>query len=523
MKTIQVYTLLASIRLKNDLCYLSMSIVLEDIRVLQQQQKEAQRKLANARITKDHRLQHCTALESKLEKMMYSNGALRAQIREHRDFLSCGTRELGTCRLAGGRAGNDIRDFEKKLKQGLHSSRMIISIRRKVESAIIAVKNKEAILLRLKTESREKLNLLDKELATAQQDEHSLRSSIQEAVSKCQTSSESLYQIRAENSKLEQEMLSAQSTEESTKLKAEAIDEEISHEGRRHREGMIELKNKLLDYQKQAENIALEEKALLAAFEEKKCHLLEKKRCIVDLKKREGLDPDIISTDFHDPIPSFDKQLLNAKLEGEERRIRSTLAENEDLKKSITRLREEILQTQEKTKANRLRTSSLLASCRETQTIEKDRRVKMETFQKGVVGEREEVEKLVKVSRDLQTERDQEATRHARAISECKEAIKNDQANIVAFRIQIEGEDSATVRSASIWEKQKRDYSNRLEKASARTKDSEKALKALDAMLENRREDHERGLVEKIEKIETRMVSSRESTKAQILELLQSK
>jgi hypothetical protein len=130
--------------------------------------------------TKDHRLQQHIALESKLESLKYSNGDQWAQLWQSREVLSCGTWELGTRRLASdGAAGGDIREFERKLKKGLHSAWTITACHWKIDSIIIVVENKNTALVWLKVEASDKLNVLEKKFQEAERQEQMLQKSVQ--------------------------------------------------------------------------------------------------------------------------------------------------------------------------------------------------------------------------------------------------------------------------------------------------------------------------------------------------------
>eukprot|EP00957_Ditylum_brightwellii_P159793 12162858-Ditylum_brightwellii.AAC.1 len=72
---------------------------MEDLRVLEQQQRESQHMLQSIKLTREHKLEQRASLENKLSSVKYSNGERRAQLSRARDVLSKSTRELGTARL----------------------------------------------------------------------------------------------------------------------------------------------------------------------------------------------------------------------------------------------------------------------------------------------------------------------------------------------------------------------------------------------------------------------------------------
>ena len=121
---------------------------MEDIRTLEMEQQEAKRKLKQAEMTKEHKLKQRESLEEQLGKLVYSNGALRAQIKQYREALSYGTRVLGARRLVTGRNNDEIKEFERRLKDGIKSTRIFMYCRRKIESAILVLESKTENLKR---------------------------------------------------------------------------------------------------------------------------------------------------------------------------------------------------------------------------------------------------------------------------------------------------------------------------------------------------------------------------------------
>jgi hypothetical protein len=124
---------------------------MEDLRVLEQQQLESQRKLAAIKLTKQHKLEQRSTLESKLSSLKYANGEQRAQLVRARDVLSRCTRELGAAKLRSGRSSEALKAFDGRLKRALLSVRSLQVGRRKLDSEIVVLRNKESIILRLKS------------------------------------------------------------------------------------------------------------------------------------------------------------------------------------------------------------------------------------------------------------------------------------------------------------------------------------------------------------------------------------
>ena len=201
-----------------------------DLQVLEQQQREAQRKLESARLLKVQRHQRREMLQTQLEEIKFSNGELRAQLRQSRELLSTGTRALGARRLVTDQAGSHIRDFEDKLKRGLQATRVNAACQRKVDSILIVVENKLSTLSRLKVAVKQKVQQAVQEAEAAVRQEERLRHDIQKEATLIQELVQEQTTIRAEISEAEKELLEAQNLEESTRIRAEALEKQVASE-----------------------------------------------------------------------------------------------------------------------------------------------------------------------------------------------------------------------------------------------------------------------------------------------------
>ena len=108
-----------------------------DLLVLEQNHRESERKLASARLTKEHRIRQRNDLESQLQDLKFSNGGLRAQLNQYRELLATLTRELGERSIYAGAIDGSIREGEKKLSiskvgythpRGLHWFGLLTSV-----------------------------------------------------------------------------------------------------------------------------------------------------------------------------------------------------------------------------------------------------------------------------------------------------------------------------------------------------------------------------------------------------------
>ncbi|KAL3943796.1 MAG: hypothetical protein SGBAC_002125 [Bacillariaceae sp.] len=472
---------------QQDAGVITMSEVLEDLRVLETQQRDSQRKLANARITKDNRLQQQTALEVQLEQNKYANGELRAQIRQFRDFLSCGTRELGTRRLAGSRAGDDIKAFEQQLKRGLQAQRTNTSLVRKISSLIIGLQNKEEILQRLNAESKEKSVLLEKDSRDAKRTEENLRKSIQNEVSKAHKIADEVAHHRNKSSSLEDELLSAQSSEESTRLRVQAIDEELESEAKRHTDAIDDFQAQLKKYEQDTINFEFEQKEFAAEMEKLSKELLQQKGRVVAIQEKEGHAPSSYSTDFKEAVPALDKKKFSVILDKTQSSVNTKHSENEELRGKLDSIRANVKQSKEDAKKNRNQVTSLTESTQSVEATQKSRSERISSLQQELEKERSEVVELRKSSLELQEEYSKESAENTGRLAEIDEQIKRGQDTVESLSNQITAINDSEKTLSESFESESNDLNCRLkakkeaiqalEIEGARTEDEENAGK----------------------------------------------
>jgi hypothetical protein len=497
--------------------------VLEDLRVLEQQQREAQQKLANARATKVHRVEQHVAMESKLEHLKYSNGELRAQLRQSREILSCGTRALGARRLASGRASDDIREFERKLKKGLLSARMISASRRKIDSIFIVVENKQAVLMRLKLEAKEKLTVWETKMSKVQRSEEILRTSIQQEVVRGQKCAEDIATLRADNSESERDLLAAQSMEESTKLRSEAVQAQIVSETKHHDELVSEAKTQIENHEKVERDITSGEALLAKELQEKAPELHQAKQRIREYQQDEGLHPDPPSADINANCPLFDRQHFEKSLETDGSNAKTKAAENEVLRKSIELLRSTLTKTEEDAHRRKETASSLATSTQQLQVNEEERREDLMLFQNELERDRAEVCKLEQSAKEFEEARGQGASTHTQLISACDEACQQAREEIKAAKLDTETEDAVAEKDTAAWEDKKIATCQHLELAKDRANAAERALDDVEENSKKLDKDGESDFNQKMREIDEAKHSHCEKMESQISKFEQSK
>ena len=203
---------------------------MEDLRVLEQQQRDSQRLLSSIKRTKQYKLDQRSSLESKLSALKYSNGQSRAQLLHAREVLSKSTRELANAQLRSDRSKENLKKFDEKLKKTLGFVRSLYSKRRKLDNAIVRLENAAENVHLDEEKMINNVKRMEMELEDAQYREQLLVKSIQGAKLKVQEYVEDTTGRRSELSGLEADLTSVRQLETSTKFRAENVRADIEKE-----------------------------------------------------------------------------------------------------------------------------------------------------------------------------------------------------------------------------------------------------------------------------------------------------
>lgn len=228
--------------LKNDTI-----IVMEDLRVLEQQQRESQRLLASVKLTKKHKLDQRSQLETNLSSLKYANGEQRANLSRTREVLSTSTRELGALKLQSNRASADLKNFDKKLKKALTTARELQLYRSKLDASLIEVRNLRSMLSRMKTQAGDNLKSIQMKRDDAVRQEDIILKAMQGNINKARVLVEEVLKMHSNTVGLEHDLSTAQQMETSTKFRVDVISQELLNEKKRFKASKDEWENKIND------------------------------------------------------------------------------------------------------------------------------------------------------------------------------------------------------------------------------------------------------------------------------------
>jgi hypothetical protein len=200
--------------------------VLADLRILETQQQESERKLHHARITKQRRLDQQASLEENLDKLKYQNGQQRAELQRAHEFLSEGQRQLSLARAAAAKAGDDLREFDRKLKMALEIKFSLVIHQQTQDRLIEVLHKKVSAVVQTKRTFEQRFNKAKHDLQTAKRLGETLRLDISNELVHHQRIDDQTAKVDQEHLQSTESLDANVKEEAALKLQIEAIEKE---------------------------------------------------------------------------------------------------------------------------------------------------------------------------------------------------------------------------------------------------------------------------------------------------------
>jgi hypothetical protein len=347
---------------------------MKDLRVLEQQQHESQRKLQHAQETKLRRLDNHASLETNLEQIKYQNGQSRAELSHMRNLLSKGQRSLGAVRLGAGRAGDDLRDFDRKLKLALSSKRTTLAHQHKHTRILADIHNKIAIVWRLKDEAEEHVAKGEVEDAKIWEREEALRQDLRAEVDKLQVLDRETAKTRQETRLSEEESKKAQEYELLTKARIERIDKDSISDDQGHDDAMASMNTTLDD---SYDSSSKETQAKIALMREEIAKKKESRDKVwhhtIRIQQSEGHPLSLPPTESNTP-PVFDIARLQESVATETKAAADEVTAKAELSLTVNALELDVAKAEKEAQAKAQEALDLETSNEEAKRFEDDRR-----------------------------------------------------------------------------------------------------------------------------------------------------
>lgn len=367
----------------------SMDEVMEDLRILEQQQRESQRNLAAIKVVKQHKIEQRSSLDTKLFSLKYSNGEARFQLNHSRQVLSNSQRDLAAGKLRSERSNENLKKFDTKLKKAFDCVRGLHLKRRKMEEMMVLL---NTLFLNLDTKEKDmnhKSKQLELDLEDAKYRETLLIKSIQSAKVKKQELVDEASRMRSELSILENDLTNVQQIEIQTKIRLEQRRSDAETEKSRHEEvrALYEKKMKKnegakseLEQKLQALTIDCDKSTQLLDAEWKKC---------VEIQKVEGHTISASCQDAYLNVGAIRDNLEHHKVTLATRQKEKISAEER-----IHLLEAELINIQERNSLMETEQNQLLTELERKTEIENTRRSDIQSFKTEVAEQHKRKEEL---------------------------------------------------------------------------------------------------------------------------------
>ena len=418
---------------------------MEDLRVLEQQQRESQRKLATIKLTKQHKQTQKVTLETKLVSLKYANGQRRAQLTRARDVLHRSACQMGSAKLRSDKSGANLKDFDEKLTIALASARSMQVLRRKIDGGLVHIRNKDSVIKRLILESLEQVRALAKEEVHLTSCEQSFRQKILENNRKTSFYMEGATKFRLEISGLEEDLAAAKHMEASTKLRADSIAAEIELEDKRHFTTIQAMSEKLQQIQLSKCTIVSQTCSYDEEIKRQTQMIHEAWERVVEIQKEEGQDLSYEPVDGS-PIPSLniegirlDCEALDQELWTAKTTNSNVIADSDHHVAAMNTLRAESVVIKEE----------INAIHKEAESAHERESERCDTYKRYIIDldtERKSVDDLQKSVSDLRKAQEDEKIRLEQMLINQAEAIQNAEAEQVESLLYI-AEDEAVIES----------------------------------------------------------------------------
>lgn len=494
---------------------------MEDLRVLEQQQRESQRKLATIKLTKQHKQNQKTSLETKLASLKYANGQRRAQLTRAREVLHKSSCQLGTAKLRSENSDANLKDFDNRLKIALASARNMQVLRRKNDGGLILMRNKDSVMKRLFMECFERSKALEKELESLKNHEQSLRNTMQESNHKTKLNMDETSKVRMEISGFEEDLASAKQMEASTKLRAESIAAEIESEGKRHADNMqamilkidqVRLKKATLVHQKKSFEEGIEDMA-------KETHFLWNH--VVKIQKDEQLTLSVEPVDGA-PIPLLNPEFFRKAVEELNNEVKSVEADKATILFSTEQQAMAMVELQAEALATKQEADTVRRATEATLKWELDRRNNFKQLAVDLETDRKNVADFRKAVAELEAGQEEEKRRLTQHLLDRADDIHIAKTKQIELRQKIAEHEGTIHLLTESWDSVKTEYTSKIchaEQVAEKARMDYEAARQEVSTYDQQAKDELRREVEEVERAQNIMV---EETQTEISKILKS-
>ena len=434
------------------------SAVYADLRILQEQQNESERKLQQARATKQKRLEQQAAMEAQLDRLKYENGQQRTELQRASVVLSRGQRQLAEARVAAEKAGEDLRDFDRKVNRCLEIKRTLQAYERKHDVMLEEIRKKLSFLEELAEEAKEQFDAAQAEYDKVKMYEESLRQSIKAEAEKQHRIAKETVDVRAALAAQENELTLSLKKEVELKRVEESLRKKLDAQRSRHASKMASLQERQEQLDRRKEKMVLEKARAKEAAQKKKQDLHQVWHRTIEIQKAEGHTSSLPPSESNVP-PVLDLERIRESVLAEAAAAIEETKSKEELEPKVEALREQLPELKAELAATNKQVNELQEANEKALNFETERskaiscmKAELEKIQKQVAVKDKKLQELHQLAKLKKELAETTTTLHERQqqLSEVLHEEKEIDAKIVELRSAYEQKkksDDATLAS----------------------------------------------------------------------------
>lgn len=495
---------------------------MEDLRVLEEQQHDSQRKLAHVKILKKNRLERSSAVESQLASLKYKNGERRAQLNRAREILSSATHDMEAVKLETSRNDERLKAIDIKLKRALLSSLMYQTYRRKIDGRILNIRSRESVCHRLLCTKHDDFNLAESTLQDTQAKDEHLRQIITDLQRAEKKTSEEISRIRSESTGLSDDLHSSKHMEASTKLRAECIVAENDVEDARHADEMRAMTREIEESRGKRSAFTIQNESMTKELDVQYSKIHELWLSTVAIQRDEGHDVSPEPTEGG-CVPSLDIDSILTTVSTHDQKLRAFNATRHEKRTKCDRLIVEMRALEGDHSKLTMESSEVNETSRQMHIIELERTRYHEEFLSALERERGNVEHLRSSLEELQNGLATERQRLQENVEEKIEEGTKNQAAMHQMRRSLALNHDSLGKSQSRHELEKIENYSKLEVSEQEVSNSRAAFANMQAEVEKFCDDNDIGLGQEAAEIISVQEIMLEETASEIARILKGK
>jgi len=225
---------------------------MEDVRILEEQQRQADQKLEKAKLYKDQCTQRQQQIETTLSALKYENGKNAELIQQQRRTLQQCGRELNAIKEEDRKADDDLRKFDNKLKKASACCRKIVSLYTQIDRATFQLRKKETDQRRVQADADDKAREAETRYAETVRHEELVLKAIQAGKQTATSMAEETAKAASNCAKLEKEVAAHRKMESASATSLQEATEEVETERKRGEEIEAALRAKIADAERRS-------------------------------------------------------------------------------------------------------------------------------------------------------------------------------------------------------------------------------------------------------------------------------